>query len=142
MSDQKNNKIKIIKDLGFQVSVSKTFPINSDAMWELLLSEKGISVWLGEIDVNDFEIQKPFVTKAGIEGKLVVYIPDSHLRFRWKHNNWEKYSTVELRLTPLKGKTNVIFHQTDFYKIEQKEELRNYWKNVISNMMKELANKS
>ena len=66
----KSDKIKNSKDLGFQVSVCKTFSVSIQTMWEFLLSETGINIWLGEINIDDFELQKQFATKAGIEGKL------------------------------------------------------------------------
>lgn len=131
-------RTKIKKDLGFQVSVSKTFNFTTQIIWEFLLSEKGIKVWLGAISSSDFEIQKEFVTKQGIEGKLTVFVPDCHLRLKWKPSNFEKTSTVELRVTNTNGKAKVIFHHTGFYKMEQQELLRNYWKNVISKMISEL----
>jgi activator of HSP90 ATPase len=133
------NEVKKVKDLGFQVSVSKTFKISAQRMWEFLLSEKGIHIWLGEINLDAFELKKEFVTKEGIEGKLTVFVPDCHLRFKWKPSNFEKTSTVELRVTNTNGKAKIIFHHTGFYKIEQQEILRSYWKNVISKMLIELT---
>lgn len=128
------------KDLGFQVSVTKTFHVNTDVIWEFLLSEKGISIWFGEINFDNFEIQKPLITKNGIEGKLTVFVPNCHLRFKWKPKNWEKQSTVELRVTNSKGKATIIFHHTGFFEIEQKEELRAYWKNVVAKINTALIN--
>jgi hypothetical protein len=134
------DKVKNIKDLGFQVSVSKTFKVSTEVMWEYILSEKGMYTWLGEINIDDFEIQKQLATKQGIEVKLTVFVPDCHLRFKWKPINFEKPSTVELRITNTNGKAKVIFHHTGFYKLEQQEELRSYWKNVISTINEELTN--
>jgi activator of HSP90 ATPase len=136
---EKFDKIKNKKDLGFQVSVSKTFKISTETMWEFLLSEKGIHIWLGQINLNDFELQKELITKEGIEAKLTVFVPNCHLRFKWKTVNFEKQSTVELRVTNTKGKAKIIFHHTRFYKIAQQEILRSYWKNVISKMTIELT---
>jgi activator of HSP90 ATPase len=134
----KSDKIKNTKELGFQVSVSKTFKVSTEIMWEFILSEKGIHVWLGEINIDDFDIQKQFITKEGIEGKLTVFVPECHLRLKWKPSIFEKQSTVELRITNTNGKAKVIFHHTRFYKIEQQEILRRYWKNVILKMTIEL----
>jgi hypothetical protein len=132
-------KIKTKKDLGFQVSVSKTFNVSTQTMWEFLLSENGITIWLGEINFEDFGIQKQFVTKEGIEGKLTVFVPDCHLRLKLKPIGFEKALTVELRVTNSRGKAKVLFHNTGFYKIEQVEQLRNRWKHVISKMATELT---
>ncbi|MBV5313558.1 MAG: SRPBCC domain-containing protein [Prolixibacteraceae bacterium] len=127
-----------IKDLGFQVSISKVFSVSTETMWEFLLSEKGIAVWLGTMSIDDFEIQKPFTTDEGIEGKLTVFIPNCHLRLKWKPKHWEKLSTIELRVTNRKGRASVVFHQTGFFEIEKQEEMRTYWKSIILKMNDEL----
>jgi activator of HSP90 ATPase len=134
----KINTIKKTKDLGYQISVSKVFPLPTHKMWDFLLSDLGIATWLGKISLEDFELQKQFVTDKGVEGKLTVFVPDCHLRFKWKPSNWDKQSTVELRVKNSKGKSSVIFHHTGFYKIELQEELRQYWKEIITKMIDEL----
>ncbi len=133
---------KLKKDLGFQVSVTKVFPVSTEILWEFLLSKTGLYIWLGEIDLDDFELQRPFVTNEGIEVKLTVFVPDSHLRFKRKPKQWDTPATVELRVTKSKGKSSLIFHITGFFKIEQKEELRAYYKSVISRIFVELVDKS
>ncbi len=130
---------KKVMNLGYQVSVSKIFTKSVENMWELILSEKGISVWLGDISIEDFEIQKPFISKEGIEGKLTVFVPNCHLRLKWKPKHWDYLSTVELRITSNKGRAAIIFHQTGFYEFEKREEMRNYWKGIINNIDKELS---
>jgi activator of HSP90 ATPase len=131
---------KKVKDLGFQVSVSKVFSVTTETMWEFLLSEEGIAVWLGKFPIEDFEIQKSFVTEDGIEGKLTVFVPNCHLRLKWKPKHWQKFTTIELRVTNRKGKASVIFYQAVFFEIEKREEMRIYWKNIISIMIDKLKN--
>jgi activator of HSP90 ATPase len=127
-------KIANNKNLGFQVSASKTFAVDTNTMWEFILSEQGICIWLGTINIDDFEVQKQLYTKEGIAVKLTVFKMDCHLRFKWKPPHFAKDSTVELRITNSNGRAKVIFHNTGFYKIEQQETLRIYWKNVIAKM--------
>jgi activator of HSP90 ATPase len=135
----KNEIVKPPKNLGFQVSVRKTFHVNTETMWDFILSKHGIGVWLGKINIDDFELQKPFTTEEGIEGKLTVFVPNCHLRLKWKPKIWLKYSTIELRVTNTKGRASVLFHQTGFFDIEKREELRIYWKNIVSKMTVELT---
>ena len=135
-----SEKTAKIKDFGFQVSVSKVFSVSTETIWEFILSEGGIAVWLGKMCIDDFEIQKPFITDEGIEGKLTVFVPNCHLRLKWKPKHWQKLSTIELRVTNRKGKASVIFHQTGFFEIEKREEMRTYWKSIISKMNDELKN--
>jgi activator of HSP90 ATPase len=125
--------------LGFQFSIRKTFPISVDMLWEFILSEEGFSVWLGEIDMNDFELNKSFKTAEGIEGKMTVFKPDCHFRLSWKPTHWEKPSTIEIRITNSKGKASVVIHQTRLYTNAQREEMKIYWKSVIDRMEVELA---
>jgi activator of HSP90 ATPase len=127
----KSSSTKNANSLGFQVSVSKTFNISTHLLWEFILSEKGLQEWLGINNADEFEIQNQFVSTKGIIVKLTVFVTDCHLRFKWKPIDFEKPTTVELRITNAKGKAKAIFHITGFYKIEQKEILRNYWKKII-----------
>jgi hypothetical protein len=126
--------MKQSKDLGYQVSVSKTFGVSTQAMWEFLLSDHGLEVWLGKISSGAFDLMQEFVTQDGTQGMLRVFVPDCHVRYKWKPSTFEKPSTVELRVVNAKGKAKVIFHHTGFYQKEQQEILRTYWKNVISRM--------
>jgi hypothetical protein len=130
---------KPAKDLGFQVSASKTFNVSTQVMWEYVLSERGLHTWLGKIDADEFELGNQFITQEGIEAKLSVFVPDCHLRFRWRPAHFEKPSTVELRISNAKGKAKVVFHHTVFFKASQVEELRAYWKAVIAKMSLELS---
>jgi activator of HSP90 ATPase len=129
-----------VKDLGFQVSVSKVFSVSTETMWAFILSEEGMAVWLGKMCIDDFEIQKSFITNEGIEGKLTVFVPNCHLRLKWKPKHWQKLSTIELRVTNRKGRASVVFHQTGFFEIEKREEMKIYWKNIILKMNDELSN--
>ena len=123
------------KDLGYQIGVRKTFTVSTEKMWDFLLSETGITIWLGQINMDDFELHKPFKTTEGIEGKLSVFKPDSHMRLRWKSTDWLRYSTVEIRVTNSKGRAAVVFHHTGLFDVEKREALIGYWKGVIGKMV-------
>lgn len=132
------NIIDKVKPIGFQLGVSKTFAVSYDDMWEFLLSENGISVWLGEINFDEFGVNKSYQTKQGIEGKLNVFKPDSHLRLAWKPKHWKKSSIIEIRITNSRGRARIVFHHTNLYEIEQRIEMKKYWDNVILNIQNEL----
>lgn len=128
------------KDLGYQVSVSKVFSVSTVVMWDFLLSQEGINLWLGKIDIDDFEIQKPLVTESGNEYKITVYVPNCHFRFKFKPMHWAKASIVEMRVINRKGKAGLTFYQTSFFEIENREEMRMYWKGVIPKMTTSINN--
>ncbi len=127
-----------LKNLGFQYSIRKTFPVSVDVLWEFILSEQGILVWLGTMDITDFELNKSFKTQEGIEGKVTTFKPDCHFRMSWKPPHWDKPSIIELRITNNKGRAAMVIHQTRFFEFEKREEMKIYWSNVIERMIVEL----
>ena len=124
-------KIDKTKSVTLQLGVSKIFTVSIETMWEFLLSDNGIAVWLGEINSDEFEIGKAFKTQEGIEGKLTIFKPDSHLRMAWKLKNWAKFSIIEIRITNSKGKARVLFHHTKLYEMEQRIEMKKYWEAIL-----------
>jgi activator of HSP90 ATPase len=128
---EEQKKVDKPKNLGFQYSIRKTFPVTVEVFWEFILSEQGISVWLGTIDMADFELNKSFKTQERIEGKITTFKPDCHFRMSWKPPHWNKPSIVEIRITNYKGKAAMVIHQTRFFEIEKREEMRVYWVNIV-----------
>jgi activator of HSP90 ATPase len=126
------------KNLGFQYSIRKTFPIPVDRFWEFLLSEQGISIWLGTINFADFELNKSFKTQEGIEGKITTFKPDCHFRMSWKPPHWEKPSIIEIRITNNKGRAAMVIHQTRFFEFEKRGEMKIYWDAIIVRIGMEL----
>jgi activator of HSP90 ATPase len=126
------------KNLGFQYSIRKTFQVSVDVLWEFILSERGISIWLGTMDMADFELNRSFKTLEGIEGKITTFKPDCHFRMSWRPPHWDKPSIIELRITNYKGRASMVIHQTRFFEIEKREEMKVYWGNVIEKMIIEL----
>jgi uncharacterized protein YndB with AHSA1/START domain len=84
-------KTKVVgqtKDAGFQIGVRKTFAVPVETIWNFLILEKGLSTWLGNISLENFELDKPYKTEEEIEGKVNVFKPNSHVRLTWKPKRW------------------------------------------------------
>jgi len=125
------------KDVGFQFGIRKTFAISSDEMWEFLLSRKGLEIWLGELE-TEFDLQKEFKTKNGVNGFVRVFKPNSHIRINWQKKNWENLSTVQLRVIGKNEKTTVSFHQEKLLDSIQREEMKEYWNRVMNKITNKL----
>ena len=119
------------KDAGFQIGVRKTFNVPVEAGWDFLLSEAGVSIWLGEINPESLELGKPYKTREGIEGKIRVLKPYSHIRLTWKPKHWTNTSVLQIRVIPSKSKTTVSFHQDKLLDSRQRGEMKKYWDGVI-----------
>jgi uncharacterized protein YndB with AHSA1/START domain len=116
---------------GFQIGISKTFPVSTDFVWDFLFSDEGLKIWLGSINSEDFELNKTYKTEEGITGKLTVFKPDSHIRLTWKPTHWTNISIVEIRVKNSKGRAIILFHQTKIISLEQWEEMKIRWNTVL-----------
>jgi uncharacterized protein YndB with AHSA1/START domain len=116
----------------FQIGISKTLPVSTDFVWDFLFSDKGIKIWLGSINSEDFELGKAYKTDEGVMGKLTVFKPDCHIRLTWKPPHWTNISIVEVRVKNSKGRAIILFHQTQIINLEQREEMRIRWNKVLS----------
>ena len=134
-------KTKVVgqtKDAGFQIGVRKTFAVPVETVWNFLFSEKGLSIWLGKISVENFELDKPYKTKEGIEGRVNVLKPYSHIRLTWKPKQWTNTSALQIRVIPSKGKTTISFHQDKLLDSKQRDEMKKYWDGVIEKIKNEI----
>ena len=126
------------KDVGFQIGVRRTFPVSVNLAWDFLFSDKGLSFWLGKIDSGDIEPDNSYKTKEGIEGKISVLKPYSHIRLTWKRKDWENVSTLQIRVIPAKEKTTISFHQDKLMNSGQREEMKSYWNKILEEIKNKL----
>lgn len=135
-------KTKIVgqtKDAGFQIGVRKTFAVPVQTVWDFLFSEKGLSIWLGKISLENFELGKSYKTNKKIEGKVNVFKPNSHIRLTWKPKYWTNTSALQIRVIPSKEKTTISFHQDKLLDSKQRGEMKEYWNKVIEKIGNEIS---
>jgi activator of HSP90 ATPase len=123
------------QDAGFQFGVRKTFPGNFQDIWDFLFSDKGLSMWLGPIDPDDLVIRKEFSLSNSVTVRITVFEPYSHLRMSWKKDEWKNTSRLQLRVMASEETNTVLaFHQEMLSGPEQREEMKEYWENVLTNL--------
>lgn len=127
------------KDSGFQIGVRKTLPVSSGTAWDFLFSGEGLKIWLGHINSDEFEINKNYKTKEGIEGKINVFKTNSHIRLTWKPKHWSNISAVQIRVMDTKGNTTISFHQDKLLDITQREEMKKHWGRVLDKLTEEIT---
>ena len=79
-------------------------------------------------------------TKEGIEGKVTIFKPYSHIRLTWKPKNWTTFSSLQIRVIDSKGKSTISFHQDKLLDSQQRAEMKIYWSKVIAKIGSELIN--
>ncbi|MGE7693059.1 SRPBCC family protein [Lysinibacillus sp. NPDC094177] len=119
------------KTVGFQVGVRRTFSISLEEAWNLLISQDGLSLWLGESMNIILEPGQKYITKLG-SGEIRVVKPLQQLRLTWQKVGWEKASTVQVRIISIESnKTTISFHQEKLSDQNVREEMKVYWENVL-----------
>jgi activator of HSP90 ATPase len=131
--------VGLTKSVGFQFSIIRTFTVSTDTAWDFLLSETGVSTWLGTIDFDDFELGNSFKTAEGIEAKITIFKAGSHLRLAWKPAHWGNNSFIEMRVFDAKGRAKIGLLHTFMTDVAQRVEVKAYWNKVFQEMGVELA---
>ncbi|MGO4346056.1 SRPBCC domain-containing protein [Paenibacillus sp. MCAF9] len=118
--------------VGYQVGVRKTFPISREEAWAFLTSTEGLKLWLGSLSFLKFHKGETFTTPEGISGEFRVVKPLEQLRLKWEKNEWEKPSTLQIRLLSDKpDKTTISFHQENLDHPNTREQMKLYWEDVL-----------
>jgi len=111
MTQLSNRPTGLTKDVGYQIGVRRTLPIEHTDAWPLLTSEEGVKIWLGEASNLNFAKGEPYQLADGAIGEVRVFKANSHLRITWQPPGWSRASTIQLRVIPKGNKTTIAFHQ-------------------------------
>lgn len=119
------------KTVGFQVGVRRTFPLFQEDAWNLVTSQEGLNLWLGESTGIILEPGQKYISKSA-SGEIRVVKPLQQLRLTWKKVGWEKASTVQVRIISIESnKTIISFHQEKLSDQNVREEMKVYWEKVL-----------
>ncbi|MGO4696006.1 SRPBCC domain-containing protein [Paenibacillus sp. 2TAB26] len=118
--------------VGYQVGVRRTFPISQEEAWAFLTSTEGLKLWLGSLSFLNLHKGETFTTPEGISGEFRVVKPFQQLRLKWEKNEWEKPSTLQIRvLSDKPDKTTISFHQENLDHPNTREQMKLYWEDVL-----------
>ena len=119
------------KTVGFQVGVRRTFPISQEKAWELVTSDEGLKLWLGESTRIILQPGHKYITKTGT-GEIRVVKPLQQLRLTWQKEGWQKPSSVQVRIISKEiNKATISFHQENLPDKNIREEMKEYWEKVL-----------
>ena len=121
----------------FQIGTRRTFPIDIDTTWLLLVSEPGLVVWLGEVPESGWRVVKgvSYATKDGTRGEIRVVNERVNIRLSWQPRNWSHASTVQVRVIPAAHSgTTVSFHQEGLVNVREREVMRRHWLEVLEKL--------
>lgn len=134
--------VGVTKDAGVQIGVRKTMAVNKEAVWNFLLSPRGLSLWIGRVPEFRLQTGFAFASAEGVTGKLTVVQPLHKLRMTWKRPEWDQPSRLQLYvLSAASGKTTVAIHQEMLEDVYIRDMMRQFWDGTLRQIQKELEAK-
>lgn len=120
-------------DAGFEIGVSKTMSKPAGEIWELLTSDQGLKLWLGDINADDIRFDKgqEYETKDGTIGQIRSVYPREKLRLTWQPKSRKTPITLQIYLTPNGNKTSVLFHNEKLADAKDRETMRKHWQTIL-----------
>ncbi len=118
-------KTGLTKDAGWQFGIRKSISLNKNEVWDFLFSEKGINLWLEGAD-KEFSTFKNY----------------SHIRTKWKLNEWTNEASLQMRVLSNKNKTTIAFHIDKLLNESQREVTKAYWEQMINKLTEKLTEKA
>jgi activator of HSP90 ATPase len=123
------------KSVGYQIGVRRTFPMSLEDAWQMITSERGIEIWLGNLSSQDFRVGNKYSTIQGISGKIRIVNEKQNIRLTWKKENWEKESTIQIRTIEQKNnRCTISIHQENLSSINEREEMKARWEEVLDKL--------
>ncbi len=122
------------KDAGWQIGVSITVEAPALLVWERLVSDDGLRVWLGTGIVLGRERGERYETEEGVIGEVRSFRPGDRVRLTWQPEDWDHETTVQIALDDRGDRTGVRFHQERLAGAEEREFQRHHWKAVAERL--------
>ncbi|MFA4134106.1 MULTISPECIES: SRPBCC domain-containing protein [unclassified Brevibacillus] len=143
MKSQNTKSNKIVGQTaatGFQVGVRRTMPITPEQAWAFLTSSEGAKLWLGHVSNLTFSEGETFTSSDGISGQFRVVKPFQQFRLKWSMKEWEKPSTLQIRLISDKpDRTTISFHQENLDHMNTREQMKLHWEEVLNEIRQNVS---
>jgi len=120
---------------GFALTATKTMPIPVRAVWELLLSDRGLACWLQPMGDFDFAKGVQYEAVGGVYGEVRTFKKNLRVRMTWTESDWEKHSVLQIYMVARpKGKSILIFSHEKLPNGRWRLKMREHWKKVLSEL--------
>ncbi|MBI5931723.1 MAG: SRPBCC domain-containing protein [Chloroflexi bacterium] len=122
------------KGQGWEIGVRRTLPIGTNVAWELLMTQPGLGLWLGNGVTPDFKKGDTFKTAENTKGEIRGYDEGRMIRMRWQPEGWDFATTLQIRVLPAKRGATISFHHEKLANGEQREQMQRHWLEVLDQL--------
>lgn len=127
------------RDVGWQIGVSRTIPVDLDTTWEYLVSPDGLAAWLGQGIATPLAKGQRYETDGGTVGEVRSLRERDRIRVTWRPVDRPDDATVQLAVAPARTGCTLRFHTERLYDGEERELMRRHWRGVADRIEAELA---
>ena len=120
----------------YQIGVQKTLAVSVDQAWNLLTEGQGRDIWLGSVERLEFRKGEQYHTAEGVWGEIRSVASEQRIRITWCRAGLAQASTLQIYLAPSGEKTSVRFHQERLSSPEERERMRQHWREVLEGLSK------
>ena len=131
--------VGLTKDAGWQIGVRRTVAMSVEDAWDLLFSDGGLKVWLGDPVNITFAKGEPYQLKDGTTGEIRVFKPLSHIRLTFDPPGAVRTSTIQVRVLANDGRCTIAFHQEHLSSAAERGQRRRFFQQAMDQLM-ELGN--
>jgi uncharacterized protein YndB with AHSA1/START domain len=126
---------------GWEIGVRRTLPFTARQLWEIVVTQPGLSFWFSDDDDIVFYKGAVLETSQDTAAEVVGFKKGELVRLRWQPAGVDFPSILQVRVIP-SGKNAVLaFHHERLQNNEQREDMKEHWTDVID-QFEELANGS
>lgn len=119
----------------YAVTVTKTAPLSQKKLWNFLISEEGLNIWLKPMSPIVFKAKNSFEVPGEIYGEIRTLKAPTRARLTWIDQDWDKTTFVQLFLVSRKNnKCLFVFQHDNLMDARAKEKMRAYWKGVMDEL--------
>jgi uncharacterized protein YndB with AHSA1/START domain len=128
------------RDAGWEIGVSRTVPVPVEVVWDLLASEEGQAIWLGEGAALPHEKRAAYTTAEGTAGEVRSFRPLDRIRLTWRPEDWDHDTIVQVALSSRKpDRTVITLHQEHLADAGERERQRAHWTQVMDRLVAALG---
>jgi uncharacterized protein YndB with AHSA1/START domain len=126
--------VGLTKDAGWEIGVSRTFPVSPEEAWDAITSPEGVAIWVGEGAELGRERGDPYAAADGTEGELRSLRPGDRIRLTRRLPGREDEAIVQVVVRPAASGASIRFHAERLRDAEEREALREHWRAVLDEL--------
>lgn len=127
------------KDVGWQIGVSRTMPVDRDTAWAYLTSVAGLARWLGDGVDTPLMAGQGYETDDGTTGQVRSVRDHDRVRLTWQPVDRPDAATVQVALSSTATGCTFRFHTELLYDADEREAMRTHWRRVADEIESDLV---